>query len=620
MTEMLLHSSRKPGAAGIAAAVASNFGPVAVAAALCSLLVACGEDTNKAPSAESLVVSTIEDTPVHGWLTARDPEGKPLTFTLGSSSTKGTVTIEQGTGAFTYAPLPDLNGRDSFSFIAMDPKGARSPPAVVSIDIAPVNDAPKVAVIQDLDNSAETLESLVDVVATDVDGDPLTVTVTSKHAHVATAALHPAGEQIVITPIDYGTATIEVSVTDGAETTTTTFEFRVADVTRRNVLAATSPATDAIVIANRADQSAQFTLEHNDFPIFESKAQVVDYVRAQPDAFTDEPFERKLWRFLRDSTNHYYSLVPLQFRQAPWSTLNSLGFGLCGDMATSYVALARAAGYQSRVWSLGGHVVPEIKVDDRWQVYDPDLGVYYRNRDGRIAGIDELAADPTLVSDPTDPIFDDPAAWAYSSVVTEIYASTHDNFIADATLLPGIPEMSGRFEIPPGAKLTYPGRWTEDPIAYKAFGERILREEDLPDWREIAERHDGATPYPIWFHRQAKLDLPPGWTGILPLPLWLWDIHGDGSISIDDVVYEVGSELLEERLRYRVPARQLTVIRSTGLSLIMQINFRRFDMSAKNTVNLTGRDVWALETYGQNIGAHGAGEHRRSNRPVATNP
>jgi hypothetical protein len=620
MTEMLSIAGRKPGATGRPATLASNIGPVAVATALCALLAACGEDVNKPPRAESLVFSAIEDTPVQGWLNAKHPQGKPLTFTLDGSATKGTVTIDPGTGSFIYSPLPDLNGRDSFSFFVTDPKGARSSPAVVSIEIAPVNDAPQIAPIPELGNSAETLESLVDVMASDVDGDTLTVSVTSRHPHVAAAALYPAGDRIVVTPIDYGTATIEVSVTDGSETTATSFEFRVVDVIRRSVLEAPAPATDAVTVVNRADRTVRFRLEHNDFPVFENKDQVVEYVRAQPDLVAGEPFERKLWRFLRDSTNHYYSLVPLQFRQAPWSTLNSLGFGLCGDMATSYVALARTAGYESRVWSLGGHVVPEIKVDNRWQVYDPDLGVYYRNRDGTVAGVEQLAADPTLVSDPAFPIFDDAAAWAYSSVVTEIYATAHDNFVADATLLPDIPEMGGRFEMPPGAKLTYPGRWTEEPIAYKAFGERILREEDLPDWRDIAERHDGATPYPIWFHRQAKLDLPPGWTGILPLPLWLWDIHGQGSISIDGVVYEAGSKSLEERLRYRVPARQLTVLESTDLSLIMQINFRRFDMNAINTVNLTGRDVWALETYRQNIGAHGAGEHRRSNRPVAKNP
>ena len=31
-----------------------------------------------------------------------------------------------------------------------------------------------------------------------------------------------------------------------------------------------------------------------------------------------------------------------------------------------------------------GHVVPEIYIDGRWQIYDPDLAVFYHNLDGTI--------------------------------------------------------------------------------------------------------------------------------------------------------------------------------------------------------------------------------------------
>jgi hypothetical protein len=153
-----------------------------------------------------------------------------------------------------------------------------------------------------------------------------------------------------------------------------------------------------------------------------------------------------------------------------------------------------------------------------------------------------------------------------------------------------------------------------------AFGERILREADLPDWRRIAQDYDGAESYPIPFHRQARIDLPRGWTGNLALPLWLWDIQGAGSVRIDGIVYTAGSEELVERLRYRLPVRSIEVLDSQDMSLIMQINIVRFDVRETNAVNLTGLDVWALQAAMKDIGANAAGAQWTYAREVAPNP
>lgn len=596
--------------------------PVRVAAVVvtCLALAACGGEGHKPPIAQPLSLVTLEDTPIEGQLQATHPQGRPLTFAVDRLPALGVVQVNSATGAFSYQPAQDVNGTDSFTFRATGPGGAHSAPSLVTIQIEPVNDPPFLDAVPDQRNSAESLESRIPLVFGDVDGDALEINVASTNPSVATVDFDADSGALVVTPITYGSASIEVAVSDGIETISRGFRFEVADVARRLVVATSTPATAAVVVENGADRTARFVLGHNGFHVFDDADHMVSHIRALDDEIPDEPFERKLWRFLRDSTNHYYSLMPLQFQHSPWATVNSLGFGLCGELATSYVALAMTAGYEARVWSLGGHVVPEILVDGRWQVYDPDLAVYYRNRDGLVAGIAELQADPSLIREPVDPIFEDPGAWAYSDVVTGIYASTHDNVVADAALLPVVLDVGGRFELPAGARLTYPGRWTDEPIAYKAFGEKIRREQDLPSWREIAERHDGAVPYPIWFHRQARVDLPPGWTGEMNLPLWLWEIQGSGEVRIDDEVYTVGSDELLERLRYRVPPRSLTVLDSSGLSLIKQINFRRFDMRHENDVTLTGLDVWALSASIADIGTYGAGEYRRSNRPVATKP
>jgi len=555
-----------------------------------------------------LAIETPEDTPVRGRVSTVNSQAGALTFVLSELPAKGIVLLDSVSGAFTYTPHGDATGTDSFSVVASVADGGQSLPVQVSVAIAPVNDVPEIQAIADQVNSAEQLISRIKLATIDADGDLLNISVSTSDPRVATASFDPNHGELVLSPVDYGRTTIEVTAKDGRETARRSFTFQVTDVTRRTVLATQTPERDGVVIENRSGRASRFVLEHNDAPVFKDLDHVVSHVRSLPDEVAGEGFERKLWRYLRDGTVHFIPLMPLQFRQAPWATLNSLGFGFCGDMATSYVAIARAAGYQARVWSLGGHVVPEILVNGRWQLYDPDLGVYYHNRHGKVASIDDLTSDPALIEQPQNPVIANLGGRPYTRTAASIYGSTQDNFVADSTLLPSVPDMAGIFELPAGATLTYPGRWTDTPVAYVAFGEHILFESELPNWRARAAAYDGSATFDTPFHRQARLDLPHGYTGDLPLPLWLWDIQGQGTVQIDGIAYQVGTAELTERLRYRMPARQITVLESKGMGLVMQINFLRFSMRTNNTVALTGRDVGALRVTARDLGRYQAGE------------
>jgi hypothetical protein len=197
--------------------------------------------------------------------------------------------------------------------------------------------------------------------------------------------------------------------------------------------------------------------------------------------------------------------------------------------------------------------------------------------------------------------------------VADLYGTTSNNILGDAVLLPVVKDVSGRFDLPPGATLTYPGRWTNPPIAYEVFGS-LTRESDLPQWRSIAAAQGTDTPLPIPFHRQAKMDLAEGWTGRLSLPLWLWEIQGSGTVRINGTDYAIGSAELAERLQHRVPPRELEIIEGSNVSLIMQINFVTFYMLEDTSIALTGRDVWALTPAAVDIGAHGAGDKWNAGR------
>src|SRR5690606_26197140 len=93
----------------------------------------------------------------------------------------------------------------------------------------------------------------------------------------------------------------------------------------------------------------------------------------------------------------------------------------------AYVRIARAAGREARVWGLGGHVIPEVRVNGKWVVYDPDLGVYYRKPDGSIAGVDDLAAGPTLITSPVDPLYPIVDPEPYGQYIGMVYGSSEDN-------------------------------------------------------------------------------------------------------------------------------------------------------------------------------------------------
>ena len=77
-----------------------------------------------APVARSAVVATQEGVPKSGVLPATDPESDPLTFSVVTPPTKGTLTITNtSTGAFTYTPNAGAVGYDTFTYRAADATG-----------------------------------------------------------------------------------------------------------------------------------------------------------------------------------------------------------------------------------------------------------------------------------------------------------------------------------------------------------------------------------------------------------------------------------------------------------------------------------------------------------------
>lgn len=85
-----------------------------------SLTVEAEDEVNGAPVANDQSVSTTEDAPVNITLTASDPEGDPLAFTITSGPSSGALSGVPP--EVTYTPDTGFAGSDSFTFEACDPE------------------------------------------------------------------------------------------------------------------------------------------------------------------------------------------------------------------------------------------------------------------------------------------------------------------------------------------------------------------------------------------------------------------------------------------------------------------------------------------------------------------
>ena len=96
--------------------------------------------TNSAPIAENLSLSTYKGIAITSRFSATDPDGDPVTFQIVDSPARGQITLdEQDSAAFWYTPYEGKKGKDSFTYVAVDDKGNMSQPAVVKIVIEKQN-------------------------------------------------------------------------------------------------------------------------------------------------------------------------------------------------------------------------------------------------------------------------------------------------------------------------------------------------------------------------------------------------------------------------------------------------------------------------------------------------
>ncbi len=159
--------------------------------------VTIGDNDNTAPTVGPRSFTLAEDTTLSASLTGTDAENDPLTFSIVTQPSHGTINLVPSTGEFTYTPDANYNGPDSFDYKANDGT-LDSNVATASLTITPVNDAP-VATNNSLSTNEDTAVSGT-LPATDADGDPLNFSIVSFPTHGILSSFNPTTGDFTYTP------------------------------------------------------------------------------------------------------------------------------------------------------------------------------------------------------------------------------------------------------------------------------------------------------------------------------------------------------------------------------------------------------------------------------------
>jgi glucose/arabinose dehydrogenase len=132
-------------------------------------LFAVGLEDNRPPVANSLSVELNEDGAVNVTLAGTDAENSPLTFTILSGPTNGSLSGQPPN--LIYTPAKDYFGSDAFTYKANDGQ-LDSAPATVSLTVDPVNDGPSFQVGDDQGTTDESKPQVVTGWATAISAGP----------------------------------------------------------------------------------------------------------------------------------------------------------------------------------------------------------------------------------------------------------------------------------------------------------------------------------------------------------------------------------------------------------------------------------------------------------------
>ena len=326
-----------------------------------------------------------------------------------------------------------------------------------------------------------------------------------------------------------------------------------------------NPGRTALKITNTTNSTLTFSLELNGSPKFEI-AQIADYVSSMPSEYDDEPLERKAWRFVRDNLKFNTAYSEKKWQHNPHLLLNSLGFGQCDDHCTLLVQLWKELGFEARVWSLTGHVVSEVKSNNKWQMFDAAYGVYYYNQEKQVASVQELSSQNSLIERPIEitPFRKSNDLYTqfarYNSSTANKYATQQDNsvstwFAEDDT------GIDNQIQLPAAGSITFP-----------------LNKENY----QFEVLHNSASLKEA-FVSYISVTIPKNQTGVVKLPFVLAGVKGEGVVELNDERYEV-SDVEANVLKPGFISEIKVIENKGGINLAYYINPNLFKLQHSNAL------------------------------------
>ena len=166
-------------------------------------------------TANSDLVSSFEDQTFNINVLENDDYDSQSSYNISFTQPANGTISKDNLNILVYQPNVNFNGNDSFSYTLE--QGSLSSTAFVNISVQPLPDAPIISLSSTEITIPENQISVLDIVASDADGDPLSYSLSGTDSAYFT--ISSSGELSFINPPDYETKSsfeVTVSVSDGA--------------------------------------------------------------------------------------------------------------------------------------------------------------------------------------------------------------------------------------------------------------------------------------------------------------------------------------------------------------------------------------------------------------------
>lgn len=342
------------------------------------------------------------------------------------------------------------------------------------------------------------------------------------------------------------------------------------------LLSALNLQDDAIRISNSGRFTASFKIRLNSL-FFYSEEEIVDAIIKMPNEYNQEPLERKAWRFVTNNITYNNAVTNYYWQRSPMVMLNSIGFDKCGNQAEMLARLWFKLGFKTKIWSLGGHLVPEVFSGNKWQMYDPSLQVFYAAKNDSICSVEELIENPALITSPVKPVSVKNnstgifvAAIRYSQFLADIYTSKKDNNESSPSSIQDTSAYKFSVSLPAGASFEFP----------------IHAAEFAPVISVLANNY-----------ANARLTIPAKWKGEINIPLAICEIKGSGMVEVNERKFQIDSPELSayltsgQEFNYRLKF----VGSHKNVEVIYLINAAMCQLKKHNNLKIFGSNVKGIK-------------------------